>query len=78
MQYLVLVRTVHAHVFRRAVVGDLVVEGGKLRHFDEIAETLFLHHIVCYIELEVGRLLGEDCRPCVEAADVLSLQFLRA
>ena len=77
VQYLVLVRTVHTHVLRCAVVGNLVVKGGKFRHFDEVAETLFLHHIVRHIELEVGRLLGEDSRPCVETADVLPFQFLR-
>ena len=55
-----------------------VVKGGKLRHFDEVAETLLLHHVVCHVELEVGRLLGEDSRPCVETADVLPFQFLRA
>jgi len=78
VQYLVLVRTIHTHVLRRAVVGDFVVKGGKLRHFDEVAETLLLHHVVCHVELEVGRLLGEDSRPCVETADVLPFQFLRA
>ena len=63
MQYLVLVRTVHAHVLRRAVVGDFVVEGGKLRHFDEVAETLLLHHVVRHVELEVGRLLWRKLPP---------------
>src|SRR5574344_2610594 len=76
VQYLVLVRTIHTHVLRRAVVGDLIVEGGKLRHFDEVAETFLLHHVVCHVELEVGCLLGENSRPCVEAADVLPFQFL--
>ena len=78
VQYLVPQRTVHAHVLRRAVVGNLVVEGGKLRHLDEVSETLLLHDVVGHVELEVGRLLGEDGRPCVEAPDVLPLQFLRA
>ena len=77
MQYLVLVRTIHTHILCRAVIGDLIVEGSKFRHFDEVAETLFLHHIVRHVELEVGRLLGEDSRPCVETADVLPFQFLR-
>ena len=77
VQYLVLVRTVHAHVFRRAVIGDLVVEGRKLRNFDKIAETLLLHHVVRHVELEVGRLLGENRRPCVEAPNILPFQFLR-
>ena len=78
MQHLVLGGTVHAHVLRRAVVRYLVVEGGKLRHLDEVAETLLLHDVVRHVELEVGRLLGEDGRPRVEAADVLPLQLLRA
>ena len=76
VQYLVLLRSVHSHILRRAVVCDLVVEHRQLRHFDEVAETLLLHYIVCHIELEVGGLLGENRRPCVEAADVLPLQFL--
>ena len=78
VQYLILVWSVHTYILRRAVVGNLVVEGGKLRHLDEIAKTLLLHHVVCHVELEVGRLLGEDSRPCVETADVLPFQFLRA
>ena len=76
VQYLVLVRTIH--ILCRAVVGYLVVEGGKLRHFDEVAETLLLHHVVRHVELEIGRLLGEDSRPCVKAPDILPFQFLRA
>ena len=78
VQYLVLVRTIHTHVLRRAVVGDFVVKGGKLRHLDEIAKTLLLNDIVRYVELEVGRLLGEDGSPSIETADVLPFQFLRA
>ena len=78
VQNLGLLRTVHAHVLRRAVVSDLVVEGGKFRHFDEIAETLLLHDVVRHVELEVSRLLGEDGRPRIKAADVLPFQLLRA
>ncbi len=78
VQYLVLVRSVHAHVLRRAVIRYLVVEGGKLRHFDEVAETLLLHHVVRHVELKVGGLLGEYRRPRIETADVLPLQLLRA
>ena len=77
VQYLVLVRTVHAHILRRAVVGDFVVEGGKLRHLDEVAETLLLYDVVRHVELEVGGLLGENRRPRIEAADVLPLQLFR-
>ena len=78
VQYLVFARTVHTHILRRAVIGDFVVEGGKLWYFDEVAETLFLHHIVRYIELKVGRLLCKNRRPCVEAPNILPFQFLRA
>ena len=78
VQYLVLVRTVHAHVLRRAVVGYLIIEGGKLRHFDEVAKTLLLYHVVRHVELEIGRLLGEDSRPSVETPDVLPFQLLWA
>ena len=78
VQYLVLLRTVHANVLRRAVVGYLVVERRQLRHLDEVAEAFLLHDVVRHVELEIGRLLGEDGSPCVEAADVLFLQRLRA
>ena len=78
MQYLVLLRTVHANVLRRAVVGYLVVERRQLRHLDEVAEAFLLHDVVRHVELEVGRFLCEDCRPCVETADVLLLQRFRS
>ena len=78
VQYLVLVRTIHTHILCRAVVGYLVIESGKLRHFDEVAETLLLHHVVRHVELEVGRLLGKDSRPSVKAPNILPFQFLRA
>ena len=78
VQYLVLVRSVHTHVLRRAVVRYLVVERRQLRHFDEVAEAFLLHDVVRHIELEIRRLLGEDRRPCVKASDVLPLQLLRA
>ena len=77
MQHLVLVRPVHAHVLRRAVVGYLVVERRQLRHLDEVAEAFLLHDVVRHIELEIRRLLGEDCRPCVKASYVLPFQLLR-
>ena len=78
VQYLVLLRSVHAHVLRRAVVGYLVVERRQFRHLDEVAEAFLLHDAVRHVELEVRCLLGEDGSPCVEAADVLFLQRLRA
>ena len=31
VQYLVLGRTVNAHILRRAVVRDFIIEGGKLQ-----------------------------------------------
>ena len=77
VQYLVLVRTVHAHILRCAVVRYLVVERRQFRHLDEVAEASLLHDVVRHVELEVRRLLGEYRRPCVEAADVLLLQRLR-
>ena len=77
MQYFVLVRTVHAHILCRAVVRYLVVERRQLRHLDEVAEAFLLHDVVRHIELEIRRLLGEDCRPCVKASYVLSFQLLR-
>ena len=78
MEYLVLVGTIHTHILRRAVVGNLGIERRQLRHFDEVAETFFLHDVVRYRKLEIGGLLGEDRRPCVERVDVLSRQFFRS
>lgn len=78
VQYLILVWSVHTYILRRAVVGNLVVEGGKLRHLDEIAKTLLLNDIVRYVELKIGRLFGEDGSPSIETADVLPFQFVGA
>ena len=78
MKDLVLLWSVHTNRLRRAIVGYLVVEGSKLRHFDEVSETLLLHDVVGNVKLEVGSFLGEDCRPRIETVDVLTLQFLGA
>ena len=78
MKNLVLLWSVHTNRLRRTIVGYLVVEGCKLRHFDEVSETLLLHDVVSDVKLEVGSFLGEDCRPRIETADVLTLQFLGA
>lgn len=37
----VLLRAVNTDILRCLVVGDLVIEGGKFRHLDEIAEAVF-------------------------------------
>lgn len=78
MKDLVLLWSVHAYCLRRAIVGYLVVEGSKFRHFDEVSETFLLHDVVGDVKLEVGSFLGEDCRPRIETTDVLTLQFLGA
>ena len=78
VQYLVLGRTVNAHILRRAVVRDFIIEGGKLRHFDEVAETLLLDHIVRHVKFKIRRLLGKYRRPSVETPYVLPFQLLRA
>ena len=78
MKNLVLLWSVHANRLRRAIVGYLVVEGCKLRYLYKVSETFLLHDVVGDVKLEVGSLLGEDCRPRIEAADVLTLQFLGA
>ena len=77
VQYLVLLRTIPTDILRRTIVCNFIVEGSQFRRLDEVAETLLLHDVVGYIELEVGCLLGEDCRPRIETADVLTFQFLR-
>lgn len=78
MKDLVLLWSVHANRLRRAIVGYLVVESSKLRHFNEVSETFLLHDVVGDVKLEVGSFLGEDCRPRIETTDVLTLQFLGA
>ena len=78
MKNLVLLWSVHTNRLRRTIVGYLVVEGSKLRHLDKVSETFLLHDVVGDVKLEVGSLLGEDGRPRIETADVLTLQFLGA
>ena len=78
MKNLVLLWSVHANRLRCAIVGYLVVESCKLRYLDEVSETFLLYDVVGDVKLEVGSLLGEDCRPRIETADVLTLQFLGA
>ena len=78
MKNLVLLWSVHTNRLRRAIVGYLVVKSSKLRHLDKVSETFLLHDVVGDVKLEVGSLLGEDGRPRIEAADVLTLQFLGA
>ena len=78
MKDLVLLWSVHAYCLRRAIVGYLVVESSKLRYLDEVSETFLLYDVVGDVKLEVGSFLGEDCRPRIETADVLTLQFLGA
>ena len=78
MKDLVLLWSVHANRLRRAIVGYLVVESSKLRYLDEVSETFLLYDVVGDVKLEVGSFLGEDCRPRIETADVLTLQFLGA
>ena len=78
MKDLVLLRSVHANRLRCAIVGYLVVESCKLRYLDEVSETFLLYDVVGDVKLEVGSLLGEDGRPRIETADVLTLQFLGA
>ena len=78
MKNLVLLWSVHTNRLRRAIVGYLVVESSKLRYLDEVSETFLLYDVVGDVKLEVGSFLGEDCRPRIEAADVLTLQFLGA
>jgi hypothetical protein len=46
VQYLVLLRTVDADVGCGTEVGDLGIERSEFRNLDEVAETLFLHHLV--------------------------------
>ena len=75
VQYLVLSGAVDADVFGGAEVGDFVVHGSKLGHFDEIAEAFLLDDFIGDGELVVYRLLGKDCRPCVEGVDTLTFQF---
>ena len=75
VQYLVLFRTVDADVGCGAEVGDLGIERSEFRNLDEVAETLFLHHLVGDGELVIDGLPGKHRRPCVKGVDPLTLQF---
>ena len=77
MENLILHRSVNTHIFCGSIVRDFVVKGCQLRHLDEVAETLLLYQIVGNIELEVGSLLGEYCRPSVETPYLLPFKFFR-
>ena len=77
MQYLVLFRTIHAHILRRAVVRYLIVEHSQLRHFDKIAEAFFLHDVVSHIKFKIGCLLGKNSSPRIKATNILPLQLFR-
>ena len=78
MQYLVHLWPVHTHVLCSSVVRDFVIELSQFRHLDEVSEPLLLDDVVRHRELKVRRFLGEDSGPCIEAAYVLTLQFLRS
>ena len=73
---LIFLRSVDADVFCRPVIGDLSVERCQLRHFDKIAETLFLYDFVSDGKLIVHRLLGEDGSPRVKGLDLLCFEGL--
>jgi hypothetical protein len=75
MENLILHRSVNTHIFCGSVVRDFVVKGCQFRHLDEVAETLLLHQIISNVKLEVGSLLGEDCRPSIEAPYLLPFKF---
>ena len=70
------IRTVKTYVLSCAVVGNLVVEGGQLRHFYKVAETFLLHDSIGHVELVVGGLFGIDGCPSIEAMDALLLHRL--
>ena len=48
IELLVEFRPVNPYVLGRLVIGYLRIEIGEFRHFDKIAETLFLHDLVGY------------------------------
>ena len=77
MQHDIHVRTVETDILTRAVVGNLVIKGGQLRHLHKIAETLLLNDGIGHGELIVGGLLGIDSRPGIKAMDALLLHRLR-
>ena len=53
MQHDIHVRTVETDILTRAVVGNLVIEGGQLRHLDEVAEAFLLNDGIGHGELIV-------------------------
>ena len=75
MHNLPFLRSVDADVLRCPVISDLSVERRQLRHFDKIAETLFLHDLVGHGELKVRAFLGIYGGPTVKAGDSLPFHF---
>ena len=53
MQHDIHVRTVETDILTCAVVGNLVIEGGQLRHLDEVAEAFLLNDGIGHGELIV-------------------------
>ena len=77
IELLVEFRPVNPYVLGRLVIGYLRIEIGEFRHFDKIAETLFLHDLVGHGKFKVRAFLRIDGRPTVKTDNTLPLHFLR-
>ena len=77
MKNLVLNWTVNTYIFGSTVISNLIVESSQLRYLDKVAETLLCHNVIGHIELVIRCLFGEDCRPRIEAPDVLPFKLIR-
>ena len=63
--------TVESYVLACAVVRNLIIEGGQLRHFHKVAEALFLYDGIGHVKLIVGGLPRIDGCPRIKAMDAL-------
>ena len=77
MQYLILLRPVDADIGGCTKVGDFGIKGRQFRHFDKVAETLFLYNLVGYRKLVVNGFFSKNGRPRIKSFKVLAFHLLR-
>ena len=70
------VRTLQTDITSGLVIGNLIIEGGKLRDFDEVPEPLLHDNLPSDINLIVAAFLRKDSGPSIKAVDVLMGQSI--
>ena len=70
------VRTLQTDITSGLVIGDLVIEGSKLRDFNEVPEPLLHDNLPSDINLIVAAFLRKDSGPRIKAVDILMGQSI--